>query len=162
SNGGEGWFGPTRDLGPSGPYGVWPGCGCGGCFLIGGGPFLVFGGFVSRGGKLFAPREAGAHRDFSRGVPLGDVVGGRTPAGALLGLGLTSIGIGVRYAALHHTNDKGQPVPDLTHLYQIDLPFQFLLVFLVCLALVGLGIAFVGLAYHHHRREREHLWEKER
>jgi hypothetical protein len=23
-------------------------------------------------------------------------------------------------------------------------------------AFVGLGVSFVGLAYHHHRREREH------
>ena len=29
-------------------------------------------------------------------------------------------------------------------------------------AVIGLGIAFLGLAYHHARREREHQWEKER
>ena len=38
---GGGMFGR---LGPSGPYGAWPGCGCGTLFIIIGGLLLAFGG----------------------------------------------------------------------------------------------------------------------
>ena len=50
--------------------------------------------------------------------------------------------------------DSGQPI--LVHLSQMDRPLIFILVFLTGLAVIGLGIAIAGLAYHHHRREREH------
>jgi hypothetical protein len=33
----------------------------------------------------------------------------------------------------------------------------FILVFMTATAVIGLGIAFVGLAYHHHRRHHEML-----
>ena len=33
--------------GPGGPYGAWPGCGCGSLFIILGGIFLVCGGILS-------------------------------------------------------------------------------------------------------------------
>ena len=81
-------------------------------------------------------------------------------AGALIGLGLTAIGIGHRYAIDKPCDDKGDPL--LVKLSQMDRPLIFILVFLTCLAVIGLGIAIAGLAYHHHRRDREHLWEKER
>jgi hypothetical protein len=74
-------------------------------------------------------------------------------AGALVGLGLTALGIGTRYQ-MEHATELGQPL--LVHLSQMDRPLIFILVFLTCVAIVGLGIAFVGLAYHHHRREREY------
>jgi hypothetical protein len=80
-------------------------------------------------------------------------------AGAMIGLGLAALGIGTRYQIAH---DPKEAAPYLIHLSQMDRPLVFIVVFLTCAALVGLGIAFVGLAYHHHRREREHLWEKER
>ena len=77
-------------------------------------------------------------------------------AGALIGLGLTAIGVGQRYGLNNPPNTAdGQPV--ILHLSQMDLPLAFVLVFLTCVALVGMGVTFVGLAYHHHRREREHL-----
>jgi hypothetical protein len=81
-------------------------------------------------------------------------------AGALIGLGLTAIGIGTRYhTSLEHWGDEGvSPM----HLHQLDRPLAFILVFLTCLALAGLGIAILGLAYHHHRRHHEALREKER
>jgi hypothetical protein len=79
--------------------------------------------------------------------------------GALIGLGLTALGIGTRYAADPASAD-GQPF--LVHLSKMDRPLIFILVFLTSAAIVGLGIAFMGLACHHHRREREYLWEKER
>jgi hypothetical protein len=44
----------------------------------------------------------------------------------------------------------------------MDRPLVFVLVFLTCVALIGLGIAFVGLAYHHQRRHLEHLLQRER
>ena len=84
-------------------------------------------------------------------------------AGALVGLGLTAIGIGTRYEnahALTQTAEDGQPL--LVKMSQMDRPLIFILVFLTCVAVIGLGIAIAGLAYHHYRREREHLWERER
>jgi hypothetical protein len=98
-------------------------------------------------------------------------------------MGLTSLGIGTRYAAdpamstvraadssaeddakdkSSGSTSKGEKRPFLVRLSQMDRPFVFTLVFQTCTALIGLGIAFVGLAYHHHRRNREFHWEKER
>jgi hypothetical protein len=45
----------------------------------------------------------------------------------------------------------------LIHLSQMDRPLVFILVFLTIMAVIGLGIAFLGLAYHHHRRHHELL-----
>ena len=81
-------------------------------------------------------------------------------AGALIGLGLTALGIGTRYSTSHALTPDGDPL--LVRMSQMDRPLIFTLVFLTCAAIVGLGIAFVGLAYHHYRRHHEHLWEKER
>jgi hypothetical protein len=77
-------------------------------------------------------------------------------AGAMIGLGLTAIGFGTRYhTGLENMDKDGNPV--LLHLYQMDKPLVFLLVFMTIIAMIGLGIAFVGLAYHHHRRHHELL-----
>ncbi len=81
-------------------------------------------------------------------------------AGALIGLGLTALGIGTRYGTERALREDQSPI--LVRLSEMDRPLVFILVFLVCAAVVGLGIAFVGLAYHHARRDREYLWEKER
>ena len=81
-------------------------------------------------------------------------------AGALIGLGLTAVGIGTRYAHDLSRTEGGDPY--LVHLSQMDRPLTFILVFLTSVAVVGLGIAIIGLAYHHHRREREYQWERER
>lgn len=72
-------------------------------------------------------------------------------AGALIGLGLTALGLGQRYALNHH---DGQPI--ILHVSQMDGSLLFVLVFLTCVTVIGLGITFLGLAYHHHRREREY------
>ncbi len=77
-------------------------------------------------------------------------------AGAMIGLGLTALGIGTRYER-EWTSPGGGGDPYLVHLSQMDRPLIFILVFLSGAAIIGLGIAFVGLAYHHQRREREHL-----
>jgi hypothetical protein len=80
--------------------------------------------------------------------------------GALIGIGLTAVGIGQRYA--HDMSKDKDGNPFLLHVTQMDRPLLFCLVFLTCVAIVGLGIAFIGLAYHHHRREREHTLERDR
>ena len=70
-------------------------------------------------------------------------------AGALIGLGLTAIGYGLRYANL------GKEINENTHqLY--GAPSLMVIEVALLLALgVGLGVAFLGLMFHHYRRERE-------
>src|ERR1700730_2083828 len=81
-------------------------------------------------------------------------------AGAMIGLGLTALGIGTRYSGQLYQTEDGKPF--LVHVSQMDRPLVFILVFLTCAAIVGLGIAFVGLAYHHSRRHHELLLARER
>jgi len=81
-------------------------------------------------------------------------------AGALIGLGLAALGIGTRYAAVQAFDSDGEPT--LVRLSKMDRPLIFILVFLTSVAIIGLGIAFVGLAYHHMRRHQEFHWQKER
>jgi hypothetical protein len=80
--------------------------------------------------------------------------------GGLIGLGLTAIGIGERYSRDMPKDSSGNPF--LLHITQMDRPLVFCLVFLTLVAILGLAITFLGLAYHHHRREREHQLERER
>jgi hypothetical protein len=44
----------------------------------------------------------------------------------------------------------------------MDKPLLFILVFLSIAAVIGFAIAFLGLAYHHHRRHLERELERER
>jgi hypothetical protein len=91
-------------------------------------------------------------------------------AGAVIGLGLTALGIGTRYQGDRSPVQvvDGKAVdgkaaetrttvvePYLVYIHSMDRPLVFCLVFLTCVAIIGLGIAFVGLAYHHHRRLHE-------
>ncbi len=78
-------------------------------------------------------------------------------AGALLGLGLTAIGFGNRYAGTVVWNAKSEhwESTNLEHWWKMDPPLIFILVLLTLMAIIGLGIAFLGLAYHHHRRHHE-------
>src|SRR5690349_11230988 len=78
-------------------------------------------------------------------------------AGALLGLGLTAIGFGTRYAQSIVIKDGQMERAQLDTLSHVDRPLLFILVFLTIMAVIGLGIAFLGLAYHHHRRHHEML-----
>lgn len=39
----------------------------------------------------------------------------------------------------------------------MDKPLVLIMMFPIMMAIIGLGIAFVGLAYHHHRRHLEML-----
>jgi hypothetical protein len=84
------------------------------------------------------------------------ICGAIITAGAMLGLGLTAIGFGTRYQTGLDTRDKdGNPI--LLKFSQMDRPLMFILVFLTATAIIGLGIAFVGLAYHHRHRHYEFL-----
>ena len=78
-------------------------------------------------------------------------------AGALIGLGLTGLGFGIRYGQTVGLDRNSQGEVVQLHLYQMDKPLVFLLVFLTAAAIIGMGIAFLGLAYHHHRRHHEML-----
>ena len=81
-------------------------------------------------------------------------------AGAMIGLGLTAVGIGHRYAGVNFLSLEGKP--QWVQFKELDTSLMFTLVFLALAAFVGIGIAFVGLAYHHHRRHHEFLREQER
>jgi hypothetical protein len=91
-------------------------------------------------------------------------------AAALIGLGLTAQGIGTRYehfiiwksASGEETSSPSlKTEPDFEKsqikIHNLDNPMKLCLTLLVLSALVGLGITFVGLMYHHHRRYHEHM-----
>ena len=82
-------------------------------------------------------------------------------AGAMIGLGLTSIAIGTRYSAYPYL-DKDGVTPEWVKFKNLDTSLMFSLVFLVIAAIIGLCLAFVGLAYHHQRRHQEMLRDQER
>jgi hypothetical protein len=77
-------------------------------------------------------------------------------AGALIGLGMAVLGFGTRYQGVALDRDSEGHVVHLK-LSEMDRPLVFMLVFLTSAAIIGMGITFVGLAYHHHRRHHEHL-----
>src|SRR6266550_3529302 len=87
------------------------------------------------------------------------ICGAIITAGALIGLGLTALGIGTRYqlerVPTSVVDGHTTYAPSLVYMHQMDRPLIFILVFLTCTAMIGLGIAFVGLAYHHYRRHHE-------
>jgi hypothetical protein len=76
-------------------------------------------------------------------------------AGALIGLGLTAIGIGLRYQQYPYLDKNGEAQWVLFR--NLDTSLMISLVVLLIAVLVGTGIAFLGLAYHHHRRHQELL-----
>jgi hypothetical protein len=91
-------------------------------------------------------------------------------AAALIGLGLTAQGIGSRYEHfLIWKSEAGETTsspslrtePDFEksqiRIRDLDNPMKLCLTVLILAVLVGLGITFVGLALHHHRRYHEHL-----
>jgi hypothetical protein len=68
-------------------------------------------------------------------------------AGAMIGLGLTALGFGIRFENNTAAHEGGQ-------LFGIPSMVLILVVLLLSL-LIGLGIAFLGLMYHHERRHFE-------
>ena len=81
------------------------------------------------------------------------ICGAIIAAGALIGLGLTSIGIGLRYQnyPLHVTDGE----PQWVHFKHLDTALMLSLVVVLLMLVVGTVLAFIGLAYHHHRRHYE-------
>jgi putative Mn2+ efflux pump MntP len=75
-------------------------------------------------------------------------------AGALIGLGLTAIGYGIRYQGF----PKDVINENTKQLYGAPSLMIALVVLLIAM-FVGLGIAFLGLAYHHYQRHHEYLRE---
>ncbi len=80
-------------------------------------------------------------------------------AGALIGLGLTAIGLGQRYQTFpyHDVENKGYVL-----FKNLDTSLMAILIAMLVSLVVGMGVAFVGLAYHQHRRHNEWLRDKER
>jgi putative Mn2+ efflux pump MntP len=78
-------------------------------------------------------------------------------AGALIGLGLTAIGVGLRYQ-LYPYQDKNWDAQWVLFNH-LDTSLMISLVVLLTAMLIGMGIAFLGLAYHHRRRHHEFLRE---
>ena len=84
------------------------------------------------------------------------ICGSIIAAGALIGLGLTALAYGVRFqsfgpSVINPNSNQLYGAPSLT----------LILVLLAIFAGIGLGIAFIGLAFHHERRYYETLREKE-
>jgi phosphate/sulfate permease len=71
-------------------------------------------------------------------------------AGALIGLGLTAVAYGLRF----QTYGPGVLHPSSHELYGIPTLAVILAVLLIS-TLIGVVIAFIGLAYHHERRYLE-------
>ena len=62
--------------------------------------------------------------------------------------------MGTRYAGRANFDGDGNPL--WVKFSQMDTPLIYLTVLLTIVLLIGLGVAFFGLAYHHHRRWHEH------
>jgi len=78
-------------------------------------------------------------------------------AGAFIGLGLCALGMGSRYSQQKFPESEKQERVPFVHFKEMDTGLQYCAVMCTIGACIGLGIAFVGLAYHHHRRHHEHL-----
>jgi hypothetical protein len=91
-------------------------------------------------------------------------------AAALIALGMTAQGIGNRYTGIVRWKspsgeDTASPslksTPDFQgsklKIHEMDNGLILCLTLAVVAMLIGLGITFVGLMYHHQRRFQEHL-----
>ena len=76
-------------------------------------------------------------------------------AGALIGLGLTSVGIGLRYQNYPYISQNSEP--QWVKFRNLDTALMMAIVVALAAVVVGLALAFIGLAYHHHKRHHEFL-----
>jgi NO-binding membrane sensor protein with MHYT domain len=76
-------------------------------------------------------------------------------AGALIGLGLAALGFGMRFQGMPVKHEDGT----FQGVYYGSPTLTLALVVLILGVFIGLGVAFLGLAYHHERRTRERLRE---
>ena len=75
-------------------------------------------------------------------------------AGALIGLGLTALGFGIRF---QHQGTEVNPNAWGGHaVWGASSMTLCLIVLLICVG-IGIATAFLGLMYHHYRRHHEHL-----
>ena len=81
-------------------------------------------------------------------------------AGVLIGLGLASVGVGLRYQLYPYHNQAGQA--QWVEIKHLDSALMLALSALLIALVIGMVIAFVGLAYHHHRRFHEFRLEQSR
>lgn len=72
-------------------------------------------------------------------------------AGALVALGLTALGYGIRYQG------AGLEVNPNTHQIYAAPTLALILVITIIAVFIGVAMAFLGLAFHHERRHRERL-----
>lgn len=79
------------------------------------------------------------------------ICGAIITAGAMIGLGLTALGFGLRFQGMKDTHDM---LPKDGQLVGIPSLVICLVVLLIGVG-VGLGVAFLGLMYHHERRHYE-------
>jgi hypothetical protein len=91
------------------------------------------------------------------GLSMRALCGAIVTAGAVIGLGLTALAFGTRYGQTVGLERNAAGAITQLHLYEMDKPLVFILIFLTAMALIGLAITFLGLAYHHHRRHQEML-----
>jgi hypothetical protein len=77
-------------------------------------------------------------------------------AGALIGLGLSALGVGVRY---QNVVARDPAAIAYVKWVQLDTPMMLIIVILLAALMAGLATTFLGLAYHHERRhfERQRL-----
>jgi Na+/melibiose symporter-like transporter len=73
-------------------------------------------------------------------------------AGAMIGLGLTALGYGIRFQSYGPEATNAE-----THQLYGIASMTVILVVLLLAMLIGIGVAFMGLAFHHERRHRERL-----
>lgn len=74
-------------------------------------------------------------------------------AGAMIGLGLATLGIGNRYA--YFSRNPGTDAVFWLRWRDLDEPMMLIVVVLLAGLIIGLVTAFIGLMYHHHRRHME-------
>jgi hypothetical protein len=77
-------------------------------------------------------------------------------AGACIGLGLSALGIGLRYQGYWYQPHPGDHPGYLNY----TAPLLVIMFILIAAILAGIGIAVLGLMYHHERRHREWLREQ--
>jgi putative Mn2+ efflux pump MntP len=85
------------------------------------------------------------------------ICGAIITAGALIGLGLTTLGVGLRYQHMDVLSREGGRL-HYVRFSELDTATMVALVVLLLSVLIGMAVAFLGLAYHHERRlhERQH------
>jgi hypothetical protein len=74
-------------------------------------------------------------------------------AGALICLGLICLGIGMRYENFPYHDADGKV--QFVYFRHLDTALMAGFVIAVIVLGIGLAVAFLGLAYHHHRRHLE-------